>query len=224
MEHQTTKLTLTQKVAIYWLKNVDSSNLLLFNTLKSLNQGFRLFFYMGLITFTFLGMKLAMSFVDFSTAPMAWLWTLLTQFVSYGVVVGIFLVVTLESIYKLDIPQILQNQKNKKEQIKAQKLQRWRLRNMNIFMRILVYISFYMLCVFIIQISAFRLFVDIFAVAQNTPETQHQVSVFMSEFENFTRWFTFIYLTSALVLDYFVSKKRRAVKEAQKEAQHETVI
>lgn len=211
------KLNILQAIGIFWLKNIDSS-LLLFNTLKSLNQGFRLFFYIGLVGFTIFGMKFAMAFVDFSTAPMAWLWTFLTQVIFYGVIIGISLVFTIESIIKLDVAQILQERKAQKEQIKAQKLQFWRLRNMNIFVRILIYISFYLLCVFIIQIASMGAFIEIFAAATSGADTEKQIAIFIQSYESLTRWVTFIYLISALVLDYFVNKK---IAQKTKEAQNE---
>ncbi len=206
MEHQI-KLNPIQKIAILWLKNIDS-NLLLFNTLKYLNQAFRVFFYVGLAAFTIFAMKFVMVFVDFSTAPMAGLWTFLSQVVFYGVMIGMSLIFTLESVMKIDVPQILQEQKNKKEQIKVQKLQFWRLKNMNIFVRILVYISFYLLCVFIIQTASMGAFIEIFGAAKIGEETEKQIVVFIQAYESFMKWFTFIYLISALALDYFVNKKR----------------
>lgn len=220
MGHQTKKLTLTQKIAITWLKNIDS-NLLLFNTLKSINQGLRVFFYVGLVTFTSLAMMFIMSFVDFSTFQFSNLLTLLVQIICYGVIIGISLVFTIESVIKLDVAQIFQEQKDKKEYIKAQKLQFWRLRNMNLFVRILVYISFYLFCVFIIQIASMGAFIEIFA-ATSAADAEKQIALFIQSYESFLQWFTFIYLTAALMLDYFVNKKIRALK-AQKEVQNETV-
>jgi len=208
------KLNAIQKIAIFWLKTIDS-NLLLFNTLKSLNKTFRVFFYAGLAAFTIFAMKFVMVFVDFSTAPMAQLWTLLSQVVFYGVMIGMSLILTVESVIKIDVSQILKEQKDEKEQIKAKKLQFWRMTNMNIFLRILVYISFYLLCVFIIQTASMGAFIDIFATAKNGAETEKQIVVFIQAYESFLKWFTFIYLISGLTLDYFVNKKiAQKTKEA----------
>lgn len=210
------KLTLIQKIAITWLKNIDS-NLLLFNTIKSLNQGFRVFFYIGLVAFTSLAMFFAMSLIDFSTSQFSNLLTLLTQIVCCGVIIGISLIFTLESVIKLNIAQIFQEQKDKKEYIRAQKLQFWRLRNMNLFVRILVYLSFYLFCMFIIQIASMGAFIEIFA-ATSGANAEKQIALFIQSYESFLQWFTFIYLISGLTLDYFVNKK---IAQKAKEAQNE---
>lgn len=206
MGHQT-KLTMIQKIAIFWLKKIDNS-LFLFEILQAMSQVFRFLFYIGLIGFTIFGMKFISSFVDFSDAPIAGVWAFLGNFIFYGVIVGAALVLSLESVIKLDVAQIFRDDKAKKTEIKANKLQKWRLKNMNIFIRIVIYISFYIFAIFIIQISAQGAFIDIFATAPNNAETQKQITIFMDEYDSFVKWFTFLYIISGLTLDYFVNKKR----------------
>lgn len=216
-------LTLTQKVAIFWLKNIDSQ-LILFNQLKTLHQGFRLFLYAALIVFAIFFMKFVSSLVGgyFESAPMPEWWYFVGNIIFYSVVTGAFLIVSLETVFNIDVFQILANMKEQKRLKKEQKLQKWRLRNMNIFARIAIYISFYVFCIFVIQMGAFGLFVDVFSNAANTPETQNQISIFIQEYESFSRWFTFIYIISGLTLDYFVGKKR-AQRIISREVQNETL-
>lgn len=210
-------LTLTQRVALWWLKYVDGDSLILFEFLKDLSFPFRALLYMGLIAFTIFGLIFASSFINFAGAP---IWQLIGDVIYYGVIAGTTLITTLESVYKLDGAQVLADIKLQKQEIKAQKLQRWRLRNMNIFMRIFIYISLYMFLLSIIQYSAQGAFTDLFSAAPKTAETQRQIAFFMNEYDTFVKFFTFLYLTSGLTLDYFVIKNR--VKRRM-EAQNESV-
>ncbi|MBS4069100.1 MAG: hypothetical protein KGZ62_10915 [Sulfurimonas sp.] len=217
---ENTKLTLTQKVAIFWLKNIDSQ-LILFNQLKTLHQGFRLFLYAALIVFAIFFMKFVSSLVGgyFESAPMPEWWYFVGNIIFYSVVTGAFLIVTLETVFNIDVFQILANMKEQKRLKKELKLQRWRLRNIRLGVRIAIYISFYMFLVFIFQLSFIGLMIDI---TQTTTLTKEQIQALNDEYAYILRWVTYIYLLSALTLDYFVNKKTRAVK-AQKEVQNETL-
>lgn len=210
-------LTLTQKVAIKWLKNVDVS-LFIFKFLKDLSFPLRALFYAGIIAFTIFALLFAGSFISFRDAPLAPVWELVGDIIFYGTIAGMALILTVESAIKLDVAQILADLKEQKKRKKEQKLQRWRLRNMNIWMRIFIYISLYTFLLLVIQISAQGAFIDLFATAPNTPETQKQISLFVKEYDTFVKWFTFIYIISGLTLDYFVGKKRATQK---REVHHE---
>lgn len=210
-------LTLTQRVALLWLKNVDNS-LVLFKLLKDFSFPFRILFYIGLIAFTVFGLIFASFFISFDDAPGAPIWQILGDIIFYGVIVGMMFIMTLESIYKLDVTQILKDIKEQKAEIKAKKLQRWRLQNINLFLRIFLYLSLYMFMLFIIQTSAQGAFIDLFSTAPNTPETQAQMVIFEKEYDSFVKWFTFIYIISGLTLDYFVLKNRAKRREVQNES------
>ncbi len=220
MEHQTTKLTPLQSIGIYWLQKIDSQ-LLLYKQLISLPQALRLFLYPALIGFTYFALKFVASIIGgyFDTAPMPEAWYFLGDIVFYGVIIGTFLMPTIESLNSCDVSQIFADKKARAANIKTQKLQKWRLRNMNIFFRILIYIFFYMFLVFIFQLSFIGLMIDI---TQTTTLTQEQIQALNDEYVYILRWFTFIYLLAALALDYRVIKKIRAVK-AQKEVQNEVI-
>lgn len=209
-------LTLTQRVAILWLKNVDGS-LVLFKFLKDLSFPFRAMMYMVPIAAAIFGLIFASSFINFVDAPIR---QLIGYVIFYSTIAGTTLITTLESVYKLDVAQILADFKQQKKDIKAQKLQRWRLRNMNIFMRIFIYISLYMFLLSIIYNSANGAFTDLFSTAPKTAEIQRQIAFFINAYDTFVKWFTFLYIISGLTLDYFVIKNR--VKRRM-EAQNETV-
>lgn len=219
MENINIKLTLVQKIAILWLKNVDSS-LAMFNTLKQLQKPIRYLFYTGLIAFSIFIMKFVGAFVDLSNVTAGNFIELIGSIVFWGVAIGITFIWSLESVYKLDVAKILEQIKVRKKEIKELKLQKWRLINMNIFMRIFIYLSLYMLSFLIINSSAQGAFLHLFGAADlSNPVVQNQVKIFVTEFENIVQWFTFLYVISAITLDYFVSKKR----DQRKEVQNETV-
>jgi hypothetical protein len=219
-------LTIAQKVAIYWLKTIDPT-LFLFNRLKSISQYVRLIAYTGLILYLYFFLKFTNSLIGgyFNGAPMPEVWYAVGNIIYYGVLIGAVLLYTLESAYNLDVAQIFAEIKARKQLVKQNKLQFWRLRNMHFFLRILLYFAFFMFCLFVIQMSAFAMFADVFASAKNTPETHQQIALFMREYESFTRWFTFIYIIGVLILDYFIHKKRLVAKfaKAETEVPHENI-
>lgn len=214
---QKLNLTLTQRVAIFWLKHVDNS-LILYKSLNEFSFPFRVLFYAGLIASTVFGMVFADRFISFDDNH--FVLQFMIDIVFYGVIIGMMLILTLESVHKLDVPQILTDIKEQKAEIKAKKLQKYRLRNMNIFLRIFIYISLYMFCLFIIQTSAQGAFIDIFATAPKNEVTKAQMVVFEKEYDAFVQWFTFIYIISGLTLDYFVLKNRA---KRRTEVQNETL-
>lgn len=222
---QKLNLNLTQRVALWWLKSVDRS-LVIFKLLKDLSFIGRLLFYAGIIGYTIFVMTILSLlfgyFLNYENAPAFWqlMVDIIGDIIFYGVIVGMMLILTLESVIKLDVNQTIAVMKQQKQELKSQKLQKWRLRNMNIFMRIFIYISFYILMLFIIQTSALGAFIQLFATAPDTQEAQNQITLFMSEYNKFEQWYTFIYIISSLTLDYFVIKNRG---KRRMEAQNETV-
>lgn len=236
MQHQTAKLTLIQKIAILWLRNIDysssilfrniDSSLILYKLLKSLSQTLRLFLYAALIGFSYFALRFAGSLIGgyFDTAPMPGVWYFFGDIFFYGVMSGMFLILTIESVIKLDVPQILKEQKAKEANIKAKKLQFWRLRNMNISVRIVLYIIVYVICLLITYAAFLVALIDTFAITQATAETKQQLLLFEQSYETFLRWFTFIYIIGGLTLDYFVNKKRALTRQQKTtEVQNEII-
>lgn len=213
MEYQI-KLNPIQKIAIFWLQKIDSQ-LLLYKQLISLPQAFRIFLYAALVGFTYFALKFTTSIIGgyFDTAPMPEAWYFLGDIIFYTVMVGMSLIFTLESLNNCNVPQIFVDIKQKKAEIKAAKGEKWRLTNLPIFFRILIYIFFYMFLVFIFQISFIGLMIDI---AQTTTLSQEQLQALSDEYKNILGWFSFIYLLSALGLDYTVNKKKSSNKRGKK--------
>lgn len=206
MENQ--KLGFFQKVGIFWIKQVDSS-LIMTKSLQTIPKPLRLLFYAGLVAFTTFGMIFISHFINIDDdMPFAQIIRFLGKVVFYGVILGSILVLSLEGVIKLDIAQIFKQIKQQKEDIKRNKLQGWRLRNMPFIARVFVYILVYILLLLIIQTSVYTAFNDLFPIVPNTPEGKQLSEIFISEYDKFVQWFSFIYFTSSLILDYFVNRKR----------------
>lgn len=217
MENQNTTINLTfiQRIAIFYIRNIDNSS---FKMLQAIALPLRILFYICFIAFVFYGMSFISSIVSLDDMPGAGIFIFLGTILFYGVIAGSALILTIESVIKLDVVLILNDLKQKKQYIKLHKLERLRLRTMNLFVRIILYIFLYIFILFIIQISTYAAFFDIFALVPNTLETKQQVAAFIAEYDTFLRWFSFSYLTSFIILDYFVTKKR---VQRKKEVQHE---
>ena len=145
------KLNLIQKVAIVWLKNVDSG-LTLYNAIKSLNFKIRFLFYVGIIAFTAFGLYFIKSFIPATYAIEPWI--TIGNIIFYGTIAGMIAIVTLESVIKLDVKQIIVAQKAEKQRIKDEKKQWWRLRNMRFIARLGIYITVYIMITLYLNIIA----------------------------------------------------------------------
>lgn len=215
------KLNPTQRVALLWLKNVDNS-LILYNAIKSLNSKTRALFYIGVIAFTAFGLLFLKSFIPASYMFEPWL--TIGNIIFYGTIVGMIAIVTLESVIKLDVKQIIEAKKAEKQKIKNEKKQWWRLRNMRFISRLGIYITVYIMITLYLNIIAQGAFYHVFATAPNTPLVQQQVVVFMNDFNFLMKVFTFIYMIMVFILDYFVQKNRNLAATKEKEVQNEKNI
>lgn len=215
------RLNLIQKVAIVWLKNVDTG-LTLFNAIKGFTAPIRALFHIGIIAFTAFGLFFIKSFIPASYMFEPWI--TLGNIIFYGTIAGMIAIVTLESVIKLDVKQIIAAQKAEKQKIKDEKKQWWRLRNMRFISRLGIYISLYIVITLYLNIIAQGAFYHIFATAPNTPLVQQQVVVFMNDFNFLMKVFTFIYMISVFILDYFVQKNRNLSFAKEREVQNEKNI
>lgn len=202
-------MNLTQKLALAWLTTFDKS-LFLFTSLKGLNTIFRYSFYISLVlALCFVILKLeaiinirAYDIPNFIQNLLIVL-GLGVKFLTIIFTIGIF---SYESIYNLDINKYLEEQKQKEEFIKKNKLEKWRLKNINILLRVTIYIGLWCFLYLLIEdilISSF------FSVYGETPSKEIYIK-FLIDFDLTIKYFTVIYLVSIAILDYFVRKNRRA--------------
>jgi hypothetical protein len=202
-------MSLTQKLALTWLTTFDKS-LFLFTSLKGLNTIFRYAFYISLVlALCFVILKFE-AIIDIRAYNIPiFIQNLLivlglgVKFLTIIFTIGIF---SYESIYNLDINKYLVEQKQKEEFIKKNKLQKWRLKNMNILLRVIIYLGIWCFLYLLLEdilISSF------FTVYGNTPSKEIFLQ-FLIDYDLAIKYFTVIYLVSIGILDYFVRRNRRA--------------
>lgn len=187
-------LTLTQKIAIKWLTTIDS-NQALFLLLKPLHVSIRAIFYTLLIVGTFLIPKFGLSLVE------------LTRDLSLSIAliptIGVSFIVFYEAIFELNIQEILKAKKEKEQFIKTNKLQKWRLRNMSFWIRIILYLTLYIILQQFLQIASIVAFFE--TVPQPTPT---QTAGFINEFQTILKYFTVAYILILGTLEYFINQRK----------------
>ena len=197
-------LNFTQKIAVKWYQTFDTTGLI-FGMLQELKIYIRFAFYAGLplfivFTLNYLGTLLPLDNYGLNG---------LYSFITYATAAGASIVVFYESIFKLDIKAIIAQKKEEKERIKREKLQFWRLRNMNIFVRILIYILIYFFIVNFLQITAIAAFFNTYA--NPTPQ---DIQMLEKSFNELLKWVSISYIFSFLTLAFFVQKIRRGRQNA----------
>lgn len=197
-----------QKIALWWYRTIDTSGLI-FEVVKSVNLFFRLLFYSAFIITFYFTFKIIGSFIDFSGYSLSQ-WVLLLidivgQIILYGAVTLSTLIITSESILKVDVKEELKKYKEKKQHIKENKLQWWRFRNMNLFVRLLIYVAIYFLLVYFLNVFAF-------AAYQTSPTVS--IDIYIKEFQSILNWFFISFVSLIIINEYFVKriKNKREVK------------
>lgn len=206
-------MNLTQKLALTWLTTFDKS-LFLFTSLKGLNTIFRYTFYISLILalcFVILKFEAIINIrgydIPIFIQNLLIVLGLGVKFLTILFTIGIF---SYESLYSsnFDVNKYMEEQKQKEEFISKNKLQKWRLKNMNILLRVVIYLGtwcFLYLLLEDILISSF------FSVYGDTPSKEIYIQ-FLIDYDKTIKYFTAIYLVSITILDYLVRRKIKAKK------------
>jgi hypothetical protein len=197
-------LNFLQKIAIKWYQTFDTTGLI-FSMLQQLNIYMRLAFYAGLPLFTLFALSYLSGFLPLHKYGL----TSLYNFITYATAIGASIVVFYESIFSLDIKAIIAQKKEEKQRIKREKLQFWRLRNMNIFVRILIYILIYFFIVNFLQITAIAAFFNTYA-----NPTLQDIQMLEKSFNELLKWVSISYIFSFLTLEFFVQKIRKGRQNA----------
>ncbi|AFL69597.1 hypothetical protein [Sulfurospirillum barnesii] len=187
-------LTITQKIAIKWLTTIDS-NQAIYLLLKPLHVTLRVLFYALLIGGTFFISKFGLSLTE------------LTKDVSLAIAliptIGVSFIVFYESIFSLNVPEILKEKREQKQFIKATKAQWWRLRNMKFWVRIILYLFIY---IFIQQFLQIASMVAFFETVQ--APTQAHINEFINQFQTLLKYFTVAYILMLGTMEYFINKRK----------------
>ena len=187
-------LTIPQKIAIKWLTLIDS-NQAFFLLLKPLHVSLRAIFYTLLIAGTFVILNVALSFVELTRE--------LSLLIALIPTIGVSFIIFYEAIFSLNIQEILKARKEKEQFIKAQKLQKWRLRNMSFWVRIILYLILYIILQQFLQIASMVAFLE-----SVTAPTQTQIAEFINEFQTLLKYVTVTYVLILGSLEYFINQRK----------------
>lgn len=195
-------------LGLWWLSTFDKSQFL-FKSLKILPIYIRYLFYISLVGafyFTITKLEAVIDIRLYSSIPV-FIQSLLIL-IGFGVKVlsilfsiGIF---AYENLYSnnFDVDKYLEQQKQKKQYIKENKLEKHRLRNMHWFIRILLYATIWCFLYLLLEdilISAF------FNVYGSNPSKEIYIK-FLYDYDYVIKWFTSIYVILVSILDYFEKK------------------
>lgn len=184
---------LTQSIAMKWLRLIDN-NQALFLLLKPLHVTLRALFYTLLIGGTFFISKFGLSLI---------LTKDLSLYLALIPTIGVSFIVFYEAIFELNIQEILKAKKEKEQFIKTNKFQKWRLRNMSFWIRIILYLTLYIILQQFLQIASIVAFFE--TVPQPTPT---QTAGFINEFQIILKYFTVAYIIMLGTLEYFINQRK----------------
>ena len=196
------------KIAIIWLSIFDKHRLL-FKNIKPLNKWFRYFLYISTnIAFYFfinfmekISINFFVSYSFDSTVESI----IISMFGFFKILSMIFMFgfFFLEFIINFDIETYQKEKEDKENYIRANKLQWWRLRNCNWFLRILIYTVIFIFC-FLMLLNSFLL-------------SGNDRPLNFVAFGTFLKQFLLVYVIVFMLFDYrLVQKARKKVLEIPK--------
>ena len=197
-------------LGLWWISTFDKSQFL-FKSLRTLPIYLRYLFYVSLITalyFTIIKIETMIDIRSYASIPV-FIQSLLIL-IGFGIkalsvifTMGIF---SYENLYSsnFDVDSHLEQQKQKKEFIKINKLEKWRLRNLHGLLRILVYLGVWSFSYLIIEDILINAFFNVYGL--NPPKEIY--IKFIYDYDFIIKCFTAIYLILVVILDYFVRKRK----------------
>ncbi len=191
------------KIAIIWLSIFDKHRLL-FNAIKPFHKYFRFFLYLStnIAFYFFINFmeKISTSFIisySFDSTVESIIISMFGFFKTLGIIFmfGLFFI---ESLINFDIETYQKEKLEKEEYIIKNKLQWWRLRNCNWFLRILIYTVIFIFC-FLMLLNSFLL-------------SGNDRPLDFVAFGTFLKQFLAVYVVVFMFFDYrFVQRARKKV-------------
>ena len=200
-------------LSLWWLSTFDKSQFL-FKSLKTIPVYFRYCFYILLTVSLYFTITKLGAIVDIKSYSIPVFIQSLLILIGFGIKVLTILftigIVNYENLYSsnFDVDKHLEQQKEKKQFIKENKLEKWRLKNMHWLIRVLLYTTIWcFLYLFLedILISAF------FNVYGSNPSKEIYIK-FLYDYDYVIKWFTSIYVILVSILDYFFVRRNRRLK------------
>lgn len=189
--------TIFQKIGLFFYNTIDRTGFIL-SAIRSVPVWVRYPFYVFMVASLFFINTQLINLLQ----PQYELLKPILNAASYFTVAYLSLVVFYESLLKTDVIAIIGEKREKEKEIKINKLQWWRLRNMNMFYRYVFYIIVYI----VIQQL---LIINTLLAVQNISFSKAEYDVFLNDFNHILHYFTFSYIIVIIALDYFVGKKRK---------------
>lgn len=206
-------MNIGQKLGLLWLTTFDRSQFL-YKSLKSVSFIYRYFFYI-LITVSLwfliekVGVMIDIRAYDSIPVFAQTLIIFCGLFIKYASIIFVMALASYEAIYDFDVDKYLEGLKTKKQFIKDNKLEKWRLRNMNIFFRVLVYLGVWCFLYLLLEDILISAFFDIYG-----PNPTKEIYIkFLIDYDQTIKYFTSVYLISIAILDFFIRKNKKAIKE-----------
>ena len=197
------------KIALIWLSIFDKHRLL-FKTIKPLNKYFRWFLYAStnIAFYFFINFmeKISINFIVSYSFDLTVESIIISMFGFFKILSMIFMFgfFFLEFIIDFDVEKYQKEKEDKENYIKANKLQWWRLRNCNWFLRILIYTIIFIFC--------FLMLLNSFLLSGNDRPLD-----FVS-FGTFLKQFLAVYVVVLMFFDYkFVQRARNKVLQITNE-------
>lgn len=194
-------------LGLWWLSTFDKSQFL-FKSLKTIPVYFRYFFYISLTVALYFTITKLGAIIDIKSYSIPVFIQSLLTLIGFGIkalsIIFTIGICNYESLYSsnFDVDSHFQELKQKREFIKINKLEKWRLRNMYWFIRILLYATIWALLFHILQF----LMINLFFQYENL--TKEIYIAFLMDLITATIYLTVIYIISVSILDYFVRKNR----------------
>ena len=196
-------------LGLWWLSTFDKSQFL-FKSMKIFPIYIRYLFYISLVgAFYFTITKLG-TIIDVRSYSIPVFIQSLLILIGFGIKIlsilfsmGIF---SYENLYSsnFDIDKHLEQQKEKKQYIIDNKLQKFRLRNMHWAIRVLLYLA---ICCFLYLVIEDILINAFFNVYGSNPSKKIYIK-FLYDYDFIIKCFIGIYLILVFILDYFVRRKK----------------
>lgn len=195
-------------LGLWWLSTFDKSQFL-FKSLKTIPVYFRYCFYILLTVSLYFTITKLGTIIDVKSYSIPVFIQSLLILIGFGIKVLTILftigIVNYENLYScnFDVDKHLEQQKEKKQFIKENKLEKWQLKNMHWLIRVLLYTTIWCFLYLLLEdilISAF------FSVYQ-APSKEIYIK-FLYDYDFIIKCFTGIYIILVSLLDYFVRKNR----------------
>lgn len=203
------------KIGLMWVQMFDKQQLITKN-LKSLNIYFRYFIYTITIVIFYLLLQISETFFlntinTYNFIPIIYK-TIVSVALIFKIIAMFFIlgIVFLEFVYNQDISKYLKNVEKKEEYIKNNKLQWYRFRNQNWYLRLVIYLGIFAFF--------FNLFLGSFLsfLATQTISIE-QLNLNWIEFDSFIKQFTILFIIFVALFDYIkVQPSRKKVLQIPK--------